>query len=362
MDPRRRTLPKRVIKLEQRNSSFIIEDEDTSNDKTSVIFEASLKKFIVILTNNSTSMPNKYSPANIKLYRDCQCAKCCPNLYEIPKKKLSTNDSFHSVREKNSEEFKSVGSGSEKSRRSSQEAEELMKSRKGTIENLKSIRKKILMIELIGLDFKISYIDKTLSHLEDIPLKIWNISIIDPYSLQRFYREAEEEKRFSEEILENIRNYKERFRKFYGYLYDKYRDEILVKNDKKKKEDEFKEINEDLLEKEKLNLRRRSSTELVVKRKNLKKFTFFINFLLFNGNSSLSEFLILLRKDKKTYDQLNLDELDKYNKFFEVESSYFLHFDAETRAKFTQIKSTGSKKKICNFNKFSSFFFIFGAF
>jgi len=284
-------------------------------------------------------MPNKYIPANIKLYRDCDCAKCCPSRYD--KKKMPTNDSFYSIPSDNND-FKSVGS--EKS--SNAEEEELIRTRKNTIESLRSIRKIILFVELIGLDFKISYMDNTISHLDDIPLKIWNISIIDPYSLQRFYREAEEEKRFGEEISENTKNYKERFRYFYGYLFDKYKEEILVTTEKKKKDEEMKEKekenNEEISEKTK----KKNSAEFV-KRKNQKKFTFLIHFLLFNGNLSLSEFLICLRKDKKNYDELNLDGLDKYNKFFEVDSKFFLHFNEETKAKYLKIKSSNSKKKIC---------------
>ena len=160
-----------------------------------------------------------------------------------------------------------------------------------------------------------------------------------------------------EKIIDKMKNNEDYYEKLVeGELNEKqeiYRELNELKGEFEKLSGNYLDIQQGIIEKEKENneeisekTKKKNSAEFV-KRKNQKKFTFLIHFLLFNGNLSLSEFLICLRKDKKNYDELNLDGLDKYNKFFEVDSKFFLHFNEETKAKYLKIKSSNSKKKIC---------------
>lgn len=115
-------------------------------------------------------MKNKYSPANIKLYRECQCPKCTPELYGLNNPNLSipsgnmkesfiTAENFQSFEKSNIYE-EEVSSG--------EENEGILGDIKKEIEDLRLIRKIILMVELTGIDCQISYKDKILKNLDDV--------------------------------------------------------------------------------------------------------------------------------------------------------------------------------------------------
>ena len=129
---------------------------------------------------------------------------------------------------------------------------------------------------------------------------------------------------------------------------EKISNKVNEKNEKneKKEQNEQNEKNEKTTEKvnEQKNFQR-SNTD-VIKRKNQKEFKFFINFLKFNGNFTYSLFLKYLLKDQKSYDGVYCDNFDKYAVFFDNESEFFLHTDAETRAKYFKAKG-GLKWQIC---------------
>ena len=159
-----KVMSKRPSKIESK-SSFLIEEEEDPQAKSSIKFNACLIKLVIFLINNSTSMPNKYSPSTVKLNRGCQCLKCTPNLYEISK--MPQTESFMSA--DNFQSFHS-GNGSENSSSQSSinEEDQKRKMRRATLENLRSIRKIILMMEFEGIDCKICFLEKTLINLKDV--------------------------------------------------------------------------------------------------------------------------------------------------------------------------------------------------
>ena len=163
------------------------------------------------------------------------------------------------------------------------------------------------------------------------PLKIEKISIIDPYSLQRFYREAEDEMRFPT-LPTEILSYKSKFKEFYVSIFEKYKEEKLLEPENLKKEEEEKHS---------------EKKPEVLKKINQKEFRFFIDFLKFNGNLSYAKFLKNFLNDKAKIDEVSFENFDKYSMFFEINSVFFLHSDAETRSKFFKIKSAKMKRKIC---------------
>lgn len=180
-----------------------------------------------------------------------------------------------------------------------------------------------------------------------MPLRICSTAIIDPYSLQRFYREKEDDRQFQAETPEQILNYKEKYREFYISLYDKYKEGILIQlEEREKKEDQEKTDKEDKINAEERDLLDKKSSE-AFKRLKQKEFKFFLNFLKFNGNFSYGNFLKKIIKDKDRYDYLHKEDLDKYSVFFDYNSINFLHSDEETRMKFSQFKT---KKTTCYFS------------
>lgn len=180
------------------------------------------------------------------------------------------------------------------------------------------------------------------------PFKIQQLSVIDPYSLQRFYREIEEESRYGEKIPSHVKDFKNKYRQLYEYIYDKYKEGTLLKIEDEKKIDLFEKIDEKNQEKNK-----RKGSTIEIKRKNPKNFKFFLVFLKNNGNHGYYSFLKFLRKDYENNDLLNLEVLrEKYKVFFDPDSEFFLHLDAETIGKFLQITSIahdGAKKDLCIF-------------
>lgn len=178
------------------------------------------------------------------------------------------------------------------------------------------------------------------------PFKIQELSVIDPYSLQRFYREIEEENRYGEKIPSHIKEFKNKYRKLYEYIYDKYKEGIVLKIENEKKIELLEKLDENNQEKSK-----RKGSSIEIKRKNPKNFKFFLVFLRNNGNIGYYSFLKFLRKDFENNDILTLETLrQKYKVFFDPESQFFLHLDAETIGKFLQITNIahdGAKKDLC---------------
>lgn len=175
--------------------------------------------------------------------------------------------------------------------------------------------------------------------------------------MQRFYREIDEERRNSEKIPANMKEFKDKFREFYTYIYDTYKEGTILQNEqnKKKEENEKSEMEEKKTKLDEPDLLRKKSATIEIKRKNPKDYKFFINFLKTNGNIAYYTFLRWLNKDTKIYDILKIEVFEKYSIFFEPESDYFLHLDAETISKFYKINRTvhGAKTHICKHNKYT---------
>lgn len=157
----------------------MIEHEDENLENTDIEFQANLKQIVILLTNNNTLIPNKYSAQNIKLYKDCQCMKCSPNLYENwlkNKKKGQIEDNEQNESFKTAEDFRSFKSDEKESHSSfdseTQESERYMK-RCELFEKLKSnhVRKIVLVIELSDLSCKINIMDKIIKNVPDVKKK-----------------------------------------------------------------------------------------------------------------------------------------------------------------------------------------------
>lgn len=159
---------------ESRKSLFI-ENEEENLEKTDIEFQAKLKQIVILLTNNNTLIPDKYSAQNIKLYKECQCMKCSPNLYEnwFKNQKKNIEDNEHNESFKTAEDFRSFKSEEKDSHSSAdsetQEHDKYVK-RCELFEKLKNnlVRKIILVIELENLCCKINIMDKIIKNAQDV--------------------------------------------------------------------------------------------------------------------------------------------------------------------------------------------------
>lgn len=132
---------------------------------------------MILLSNNNTIIPKKFSPLNIRFYQDCQCIKCSPNLYgniSTNQKKTDNNESF-----KSAEDFHSFHSGmkdSSSSNESIAQDQERQKARKELFEQMKLglVRKIILMIELNEIECKVNIFDKVICNMDKVILQLKN--------------------------------------------------------------------------------------------------------------------------------------------------------------------------------------------